>query len=129
MIHENGAQTESWRVAMKITTSTESGITVFELDGSLTIGTADEVFSAAIERLLEGNRSIVVVDMEHVGMVDSTGLGSLVRSHHRCVQAGGGMRLANLGFQVWELFQAAQLMGVIPIFESRRQALDGPVAD
>ena len=114
---------------MKITASTENQITVLELEGNLSIGTADEVFSAAIERQLDGGRPDIVLDMEHVGLVDSTGLGSLVRCHHRCLQAGGGLRLAHLDFQVWELFQAAHLTGVIPIFESRRQALEGSVVD
>lgn len=114
---------------MKITASTEDEIVVLELDGNLTIGAADEAFSAAIERQLEMGRSVLVLDMEHVGLVDSTGLGSLVRCHHRCIQSGGGLRLANVAFQVWELFQAAQLAGVMPIFESRRQAIGGSDPD
>lgn len=114
---------------MQITTSTEDEITILELSGNLTIGAADEAFSAAIERQLEAGRSVLVLDMEHVGLVDSTGLGSLVRSHHRCVQSGGGLRLSNLAFQVWELFREAQIAGVIPIFESRRQAVGGSDTD
>jgi anti-anti-sigma factor len=112
---------------MKITTSTDGGITVLELDGNLTIGAADHAFSGAIDRLLEGDRTVIVLDMEHVDLVDSTGLGSLVRSHHRCVQAGGEVRLSNIGFDVWRLFEAAQLKDVIPIFSSRKQAVTGSV--
>jgi len=110
---------------MKITASSGDQNTVLELDGNLTIGAADEAFSAAIERQLDAGRPVVVLDMEHVSLVDSTGLGSLVRSHHRCLQAGGGLRLANLDFQVWELFQAAKLTGVIPIFENLQLARKG----
>jgi anti-anti-sigma factor len=110
---------------MKIAASTGDRFTVLKLDGNLTIGTADETFSAAIERQIETGRADIVLDMERVGVVDSTGLGSLVRSHHRCVQSGGGLRLANLDFHVWELFQAAQITGVIPIFENLQQALKG----
>jgi anti-sigma B factor antagonist len=111
---------------MKIVASTDNRITVLELDGNLTIGTADETFSAAIERQIDAGRADIVLDMERVGVVDSTGLGSLVRSHHRCVQSGGGLRLANLDFHVWELFQAARIAGVIPIFENLQAALKGP---
>lgn len=114
---------------MKITATTEDKITVLDLEGNLSIGAADETFSAAIERQLDGGRPVIVLDMEHVPQVDSTGLGSLVRCHHRCIQAGGGLRLANLDFRVWELFQAAQLTGVIPIFENLQAALQGTVAD
>ena len=110
---------------MKITTSTDGDVTVLELDGNLTIGAADEVFSGAVDRLLERNRTIIVLDMEHVPLVDSTGLGSLVRAHHRCVQAGGEARLSKIGFDVWRLFEAAQLAGVIPIFENRMMAIEG----
>lgn len=108
---------------MKIKTSKDGDITVMELDGNLTIGAADEVFSGAVDRLLEGGRRIIVVDMKRVDLVDSTGLGSLVRSHHRCLQAGGEIRLASIGFDVWKLFETAQLNGVIPIFENRMMAM------
>ena len=111
---------------MKISHSSEDNIAVLTLEGNLTIGTADEAFSGAIERSLERGHSVIVIDMEHVDLVDSTGLGSLVRSHHRCVQAGGELRLTNLGFHVWELFEAAQVTGVIPIFEHRMQAIHDP---
>jgi len=110
---------------MKITTSTDGDVTVLELDGNLTIGAADETLSGVVDRLLERGRTVIVFDMEHVSMVDSTGLGSLVRTHHRCVQAGGEARLSNIGFDVWKLFEAAQLAGVIPIFENRVMAIDG----
>ena len=114
---------------MKISSSSEDSIAVLTLEGNLTVGAADEAFSGAIDRLLERDRAVIVLDMEHVDLVDSTGLGSLVRSHHRCVQAGGEIRLTNLGFHVWELFEAAQLTGVIPIFEHRKQAIRGRGGD
>ena len=110
---------------MQISASEREGVTILELDGNLTIGAADEAFSAALERQLEGGRSVLVIDMGRVEVVDSTGLGSLVRAHHPCVQAGGGVRLAALGFQVWELFRAAQLVGVIPIFDTLQAAVEG----
>lgn len=125
MIHENCLLAETEGMSMKITTSKDGGITVLELDGNLTIGAADEIFSGAVDRLLEAGRPIIVIDMEHVDLVDSTGLGSLVRSHHRCLQAGGEIRIASIGYDVWKLFEAAQLKGVIPIFENRMAAVGG----
>ena len=110
---------------MKINVTASGDATILELEGNLTAGSADEVFSSAMERQLDADRPVVVIDMKHVAMVDSTGLGSLVRSHHRGRQAGGGIRLVNLDFRVWELFEAAQLAGVIPIFENRQHALEG----
>ena len=110
---------------MKITTSTDGDITVLELDGTLTIGAADKDFSGVVDRLLERGRVIIVLDMEHVSLVDSTGLGSLVRTHHRCVQAGGEVRLSNIGFDIWKLLETAQLTGILPIFENRVMAIEG----
>ncbi len=110
---------------MKITSSTDGDVTVLELDGNLTIGAADEAFSGVVDRLLERGRAVIVLDMEQVRLVDSTGLGSLVRTHHRCVQAGGEVRLSNIGFDVWKLLESAQLTRVIPIFENRVMAIEG----
>ena len=55
---------------MKITTSTDGNVTVLDLDGNLTIGAADEAFSGVIDQLLERGRTIVVLDMGHVPLVD-----------------------------------------------------------
>lgn len=110
---------------MKIGHSSEGAIAVLTLDGNLTIGAADVAFSDTIERLLKRSQNAIVLDMKLVDMIDSTGLGSLVRCHHRCLQDGGGLRLANLKFQVWELFETARLTGIIPIFETVPKALQG----
>ncbi len=110
---------------MKILHSSEGNVAVLTLEGNLTIGAADAAFSDTIERMLERDQTEIVLDMKLVDLVDSTGLGSLVRCHHRCVQAGGGLRLTNLKFQVWELFETARINGIIPIFEDLRMALKG----
>jgi anti-sigma B factor antagonist len=125
MIHEICRDDEAGRMAMKISQSSENAVAVLDLEGNLTVGDADTEFSETIERLLDRGTASIVVDLAKVEMVDSTGLGSLVRSHHRCVQAGGSLRLVNLRFQVWELFQTARLVGIIPIFDDMQRALDG----
>ena len=55
---------------MKITTSTDGDVTVLDLDGNLTIGAADGTFSGVIDQLLERGRTTIVLDMEHVPLVD-----------------------------------------------------------
>ena len=110
---------------MKITTSTEEGLTVLDLEGKLTVGEADTKFSTAIERFVDAGKNVIVLDMKKVEFIDSTGLGSLVRSHYRCVQAGGEIRLADVRFEIWDLFEAAKITDVMPVFENRRQAIHG----
>ena len=110
---------------MKIRHSSEGTVAVLTLEGNLTVGAADAAFSDTIERMLERDQTVVVLDMKLVGLVDSTGLGSIVRCHHLCVQAGGGLRLTNVKFQVWELFETARITGIIPIFEDIRMAVKG----
>jgi anti-sigma B factor antagonist len=110
---------------MKVTTSVDGDVAVLDLEGNLTVGEADTAFSAAVERMSERGHSVIVVDLDGVEFIDSTGLGSIVRSHHRCLQNGGGIRLANVSFQVWNLLETARLTEIIPVFETRIQAIDG----
>ena len=110
---------------MKISHSSENNIAVLTLEGNLTIGVDDDAFSDRIERVLAQGTTVIVVDLEHVEFIDSTGLGSLVRSHHRATQAGGELRLANVSFQLWNLIKVAHLTEVIQIFENRPLAIRG----
>ena len=108
---------------MEITTSSEGTVTVLEIKGDLTFGAGEQQFSEQIQSLLEDGNRLILVDVERVGFVDSSGLGALIRSQTSCSQVSGRLALIGVGQQLRSLLAIARLTEVLEIFDSRDEAL------
>jgi MFS superfamily sulfate permease-like transporter len=80
---------------MEILASHGSRIVVFELEGPLFFGTAENL-AAAVEAALRENTSCVILDMKRVNDVDSTGAKILVQMHDRLVKDGRHLLVSSL---------------------------------
>ncbi len=67
---------------MKIITrrEREEDLTILELDGKLTIGAGDVQLKEAIRDLLDDGVKKILINLQRVKTMDSSGLGELVRS-------------------------------------------------
>ena len=126
---------------------------VGDVTGRITAGEGSEVFRQAIrDQVVQGKKNLVL-NLEEVSCVDSSGLGELVLSHgtvtqnicdacgasvfqndqehwDACAQCGGTVRtvwgrlkLTNLNSQVRELLEFSRLNTVFDIHESEELAL------
>jgi len=75
------------------------GVAVLRCDGRLNMVAAPALRSA-IEQAVDGGSARVVVDLEAVGFVDSSGLGALVAGLKKARQSGGDLRISGAGEQV-----------------------------
>src|SRR5262245_14714284 len=73
-----------------LATTEISHVVVLELVGALECQEADE-FHAIVKRLVERGERIIVVNVEALTRIDSTGLGALVRSCVTLKRARGSM--------------------------------------
>jgi anti-sigma B factor antagonist len=62
---------------MRITTTTDEGVTFLAISGDIDLATSDEVREAG-EKALSELCSTLRIDLSEVGFLDSTGLGALV---------------------------------------------------
>ncbi len=67
----------------------------------------------------------VVLNMEMINFVDSTGLGALMSCIRRLNQKGGGLRLVALQQQVTAMFRLVRMHKVFDTFETLTEALAG----
>lgn len=95
---------------------------VFDLAGSLDIATAPTVRAALLEAAERGDHRIVV-DLNGVEFLDSTGLGALIGAQRRAKEAGGEIRLAVPDGQILRLLRITGLLKIFGVYATLEDAL------
>jgi anti-anti-sigma factor len=91
-----------------------SQVQVIQLRGALRMGPAVDSFRQTLEEALNSGDTRIVVNLSDVPMVDSSGIGLLVRFLALIKQQGGNIKLAQPSkFAV----QTLRLVGVLKLFE------------
>ena len=108
---------------MEINQLQRAGNTVVRLRGDLRRGNpTDELKSCLDDLIAQGNVNIVL-NIAEVNMIDSTGIGIIVRGHTRTLERSGGLRLVNPSKFALQTFKIVGLLNVLSITESEEQAL------
>jgi anti-sigma B factor antagonist len=95
---------------------------IFELTGSLDIATAPTVRAALLEAADKGDHRIVV-DLERVDFLDSTGLGAMIGAQRRAKEAGGEIRLVVQEGQILRLLRITGLLKAFGVYVTLEDAL------
>lgn len=101
-----------------------TGVAIARLKGRLDIASAADVkrlFAATVE----GGDSRLVVDLEGVTYIDSSGLSALVSGLRTARQAGGDLRIGAAGEQPSALFVLTSLDQVFRLYPTVEEALSG----
>ena len=106
------------------TRQADSGATVIAPTGRLDVAGAPALKEAVAEVVKDG-RQHVVIDMEGVSFVDSTGLGSVIAALKQVRGSQGELRLAAPNQQVRVVLELTTLDRVFPYYETVEEALTG----
>jgi anti-anti-sigma factor len=102
----------------------DGGISLFHLTGRIDITSANDLKRVLAEHVGEGN-SRLVVDLESVSFVDSSGLSALVSGLRVARRAGGDLRLAAPGEQPRAVLGLTSLDQIFSITATLAEAIDG----
>ena len=102
-------------MALKITERVVDGVTVLALDGRIVLGDETNEFREKIKTLLAEGRKKILLNLDNVTLIDSTGLGTLVSAHHNASSRGAFLRLSNLGSKFQEVLQVTKLLTVFDV--------------
>ncbi|MFQ3617479.1 MAG: STAS domain-containing protein [Cyanobacteriota bacterium] len=100
-------------------------IKVIELSGILD-GTQVDAFHQQISEALEANTSVILVDLEKVTFMDSSGLGALASAHKKVRAAGKRLSFCSISEQIKILFELTSMDQVFEVFVNR-EAFDQTV--
>lgn len=87
--------------------------TVLTIDGTLDAVTAPEL-RPILDGLIAESRKLIVIDLSHLRLIDSSGVGVLVSLFKRARAAGGDVRLVGLKDQPLAIFKLLRLDRVFP---------------
>ncbi len=106
---------------LDITVDKTDDLCVISLEGEVDVYTAPQLKQSLVDSIDSGCVNILV-DMQQVGFIDSSGLGVLVGGLRRAKEQSGAIRLVCSRDNILKIFRITGLDKVFPIFESVEQA-------
>ena len=99
------------------------GISVLDLEGKLRLGEGNVEFHNSIRSLVEKGRKNILVNLENVSLIDSSGLGELVAAYVAVTKSGGLIKLLHLSKRVRELMLMTKLLTIFDVYENEAVAV------
>lgn len=110
---------------MSLTVSTEvrGDTLIVRLEGELDHHTAEQVRTTVEGELDRGLTHNLVMNMEGLHFMDSSGLGMILGRYKRVTAAGGRMTLCAVNDQLMKLFEMSGLLKIVRIYPNESVAL------
>lgn len=116
-------------INLEIQKREKEGITILDLRGRLVVGEPSLRLREKIsEEITQGVRKLIL-NLEHVEFIDSTGLGCMVICYTTMQKAGGSMKLVKLNRRNIELMLLTKLSTVFEIFGEEQDAVNSFFAE
>jgi anti-sigma B factor antagonist len=118
LLHE-----EETNVALKMTNREVNGVSVVTLDGRIVLGEESNALREKLKSLIAEGKKQIVLNMDNIKYIDSTGLGILVAAHCSAKTQGASLRLCHLGSKFQELLQITKLVTVFDVYDTEAAAV------
>jgi stage II sporulation protein AA (anti-sigma F factor antagonist) len=99
------------------------GCLIARVQGELDYCSAPAFRTAVEARLDETEALHLILNLEGLTFVDSSGLGALLGRYRRMVKAGGTVSLVGVSDQARRILEQAGIFRIIPVFKSEEQAV------
>jgi len=105
-----------------VSTIHDGGTCIVRVNGEVDVYTSPTLKSSLVEALKE-SEGTVVVDLDGVGFIDSSGLGVLVGALRRAREAGRDLRIVSARAAVEKILLITGLDRVFPLYKTVDEAL------
>ena len=110
-------------MSMKVATRQVDGITILDLSGRITLGEGSVTLRDAVHDVLAKGQKKILLNLENISYIDSSGIGELVSGFTSVKNAGGELKLLNLTKKVHDLLQITKLYTVFDIWDNEASAI------
>ena len=111
-------------MALDIEQREREGIVILDLKGRLVVGEPVAALREKIRELCDASSNNIILNMDGVDYIDSTGLGGLVISYTSLKKQGGSLKLLNLNRRNIELLVLTKLTTVFEVFDEEQDAVN-----
>ena len=108
---------------MAINERKRNDVTILDLKGKITIGAAEEALRDAVHRVLGAGAQKLLLNLQGVTTIDSSGVGELVSSYTSATNRGAKIKLANLPPKINDILTITQLITVFDVYDSEDEAV------
>ncbi len=110
-------------MSCKVTVRQAGPVSIMDLAGRITAGDGAIQVRDAIQKAAKGGAKNIVVNLEGVAYLDSSGLGELVSAYTVLRNAGGQLKLMRVRSGVQQLLKITNLNAVFTCYEDEASAL------
>lgn len=110
--------------SLSITQRQVDGTSIVDLDGKILIGETNRQLHEAIYELIALGKNRVILNLDKVTSIDSSGLGEIVASFSTLAKAGGTLKLINMPERVTDIMTVTKLYTVFDVYESETEAVN-----
>ena len=96
---------------------------ILDIDGKTIGGPDSEAFQETIQGILDQNKKHVLVNLEKVNWINSTGLGLIVSAYSTLVKNGGRMKACEVSDRIDNILHVTQLELLFETFDKEGEAL------
>jgi len=110
-------------VALQGTCREIGDVAVIDFSGKITLGEASATLRHMVRELIERGHRKILLNLDDVDYIDSSGIGELVGAHTTVHTAKGELKLMNLSRRVNDILQITRLFTVFDIQANEDAAL------
>jgi anti-sigma B factor antagonist len=108
---------------MKVNVRQREGVTILDLKGKITIGEGDVKLREAVHEALDAGAKSILLNLNSVTTIDSSGVGELVSSYTTVTNRGAKLKVVNIPPKVSDILQITQLVTVFDVFDDEDEAV------
>lgn len=108
---------------MEIELRSQEQVKLIKLRGKLALGEPVDRLRETFEELMQSGNCRIVLDLNEVPMIDSSGIGLLVKALTTAKQNGGAIRLLNPSKFTVQTLKMIGLLNLFEIFDDQQQAV------
>jgi anti-sigma B factor antagonist len=98
-------------------------VTILDLVGEISLGGGNVELRAGLRQTLVEGKENILLNLEKVSYIDSSGLGELIAGYVALQKNGGTLKLLRLNAKVQELMMITKLLTVFEVYESEEEAV------
>ena len=106
-----------------IKTRTLDTMTILDVHGALAAGPEDAALRTAVRLAFGAGARTVILNMQDVASIDSSGVAALASGHMTAANCGGRLKLCNLTQKLKDVFVIMRLHTVFESYDTEAEAI------